>query len=117
MGLHVDSDEEDADVDVSKNKPDFSQNLRVSKTTNLLIIKLDEQIEDLFKSKRSTKDKSAGDKPPAAAATAAGVAVTSGPGTPANVAAIASNLLSTAAQSTAQSVAEKLKVAKGIADK
>lgn len=70
FGLHVDSDEEDADI------------------------ALDEQIEDLFKSKRSTKDKLE------------------------EIAAIATLPNTSAATAAAlASVADKLKMAKGIADK
>jgi ATP-dependent RNA helicase DDX46/PRP5 len=80
FGLHVDSDEEDADVE------------------------LDETIEDLFKSKRTLKD---------ASAETSAIATTTGITSITNQqAALASAFLA-----TAQSTAEKLKMAKGIAEK
>lgn len=80
FGLHVDSDEEDADV------------------------ALDEQIEDLFKSKRSTKDKLQSELPiPASGNTAQTGA--------AAAAAAAASIMAQAC------LADKLKQAKGIADK
>ncbi|CAF0721530.1 unnamed protein product [Brachionus calyciflorus] len=83
FGLHVDSDEEDADV------------------------ALDEQIEDLFKSKRSTKDKSQVEAATAAASTPPAAGLT-------GVAAAAAAAASIMAQA---SMADKLKAAKGIAEK
>lgn len=80
FGLHVDSDEEDADVD------------------------LDEQIEDLFKSKRSTKDKTE-----LAAANTTTTPANTPAGSGANLAALAASL--------ASSAADKLQRAKGIAEK
>jgi ATP-dependent RNA helicase DDX46/PRP5 len=94
FGLHMDSDEEDADVD------------------------LDEQIEDLFKSKRTLKDKVEAEQAAAVAAaavsaiaTATGTTSTTANG-PTNVASV----LATAPSSLA-AVADKLKMAKGIAEK
>lgn len=84
-------------------------------TIFLLIFKLDEQIEDLFKSKRTTKNKTEL-AAAAAAATATGTAGTATSGVPsqAAIAALANSLVASAQQ---QSVADKLKMAKGIADK
>ena len=84
FGLHVDSDEEDADVD------------------------LDEQIEDLFKSKRSLKDKAEGEMSAADTPSAAAAAASTTP----NIAATLAN-----ATSNLAAVADKLKLAKGIAEK
>jgi hypothetical protein len=88
----------------------------------LFLIQLDEQIEDLFKSKRTTKNKTElGATTPAAAGaataiTSAAAATTAQSGTTptqANIAALASTLMANAQQT----VADKLKMAKGIADK
>jgi ATP-dependent RNA helicase DDX46/PRP5 len=81
FGLHVDSDEEDADVD------------------------LDEKIEDLFKSKRSTKNTNENETTTPAGAAAAG----------ANTPTV--NALASALSLAESSVAEKLKLAKDIANK
>jgi ATP-dependent RNA helicase DDX46/PRP5 len=89
FGLHMDSDEEDADVD------------------------LDEQIEDLFKSKRTLKDKVEAEQAAAvAAAVSAIAAATSQAGGNPNIASVLAS-----APSSLAAVADKLKMAKGIAEK
>lgn len=72
------------------------------KNSNLKF-KLDEQIEDLFKSKRSLKDKTE----------AAGVTVTAPGNLPSNIVSLATSIVASAQAS----VADKLKMAKGIADR
>jgi ATP-dependent RNA helicase DDX46/PRP5 len=87
FGLHVDSDEEDADVE------------------------LDETIEDLFKSKRTLKD--------ASAETTNLTSTTTAIGTATGITSLANQqaALASAFLATAQSAADKLKMAKGIAEK
>ena len=90
FGLHVDSDEEDAAVD------------------------LDEQIEDLFKSKRTLKDKT-DPEATSGGANAGPLAITAAPDSSALV--NTTTALAAAANSNLASAAQKLKMAKGIAEK
>ena len=92
FGLHVDSDEEDADID------------------------LDEQIEDLFKSKRTLKDKTDANASETATETAATSAAIINTST-ALATAAASSTTSTSTSAALASAAQKLKMAKGIAEK